>query len=70
MGFFIVRENAAPHPSPLPREREPICMLFKSKFDLISQAAVTMKNNSVSSLSLWERVRVRGFSPFTSVQAE
>ncbi len=36
-------------------------MLFKPEFDSVSQVGVTLKNSSVSPLSLRERVRVRGF---------
>jgi hypothetical protein len=56
-----VREIDAPHPSPLPRERGPIFVLFKSEFDSIVQVGVARKFTSVSPLSLGERVRVRGF---------
>jgi hypothetical protein len=50
-----------PHPSPLPREREPIGGFSSPEFDWIFQVGVIRKNISVSPLSLWERVRVRGF---------
>jgi hypothetical protein len=52
---------ATPHPSPLPREREPIGGFSSPEFDWIFQVGVVRENISVSPLSLWERVRVRGF---------
>jgi hypothetical protein len=48
-------------PSPLPREREPIGGFSSPEFDWIFQVGVVRENISVSPLSLWERVRVRGF---------
>jgi len=40
MGIFVVLQTEAPHPNPLPREREPICKLFKIVFDWIFQVDV------------------------------
>jgi len=34
--------------------------LFKPEFNSVAQVGATPENNSVSPLSLWERVRVRG----------
>ena len=55
------RTGFTPHPSPLPEDRELICGLFKSVFASVSQVGVTRTFNSVSSLSLRERARVRAF---------
>jgi hypothetical protein len=41
--------------------RESIVGCSKLEFGSIFQVGVARKNNSVSPLSLWERVRVRGF---------
>jgi hypothetical protein len=41
--------------------RELNFVLFKPEFDRIAQVDVPRKNNTVSSLSLWERAGVRGF---------
>ena len=46
------------------RERGPIFKLFEPEFDSQLQVGATRTNPSVSSLSLRERVRVRGFSLF------
>jgi len=51
----------APHPSPLPREREPIYVGFEIAYDSIYQAGVFLASTAVSPLSLRERARVRGF---------
>jgi hypothetical protein len=59
-GFGFVL-GFAPHPSPLPREREPIFGLFKSAFDSVFHVGGFLAITSVSPLSLRERVRVRGF---------
>ncbi len=70
MGFIVsgfeicgVLSIYPPHPSPLPQggegEREQIGGLSKAEFDRISQVGVSGTSNSVSPLSLWERVRVR-----------
>jgi len=45
----------------LPREREPIDELSNPQFGSVFQVGVPCPNNSVSPLSLRERVRVRGF---------
>jgi hypothetical protein len=66
-GFFlavrseicVVWETDSPHPSPLPREREPIACGSKPEFGSVSQVGVSTANTSVSPLSLWERARVR-----------
>jgi len=50
----------APHPSPLPLEREPICVGFESEYNAVFQAGAPRPNSTISSLSLWERARVRG----------
>ncbi|SDV11555.1 hypothetical protein SAMN05216558_3448 [Pseudomonas vancouverensis] len=42
------------------REREPTCMLFKPEFNALLHVGVFPRNTSISSLSLWERARVRG----------
>jgi len=60
-GWLGIFGGFAPHPSPLPREREPVCGPFKSAFDSVSQAGVPRSNTTVSPLSLRERARVRGF---------
>ncbi|KIP90643.1 hypothetical protein RU10_20900 [Pseudomonas fluorescens] len=59
--FFMTEHRAGftPHPSPLPEEREPICGLFRLEFDSVLHVGVPCTNTSVSSLYLWERVRVR-----------
>jgi ABC-type sulfate transport system permease component len=36
-------------------------MLSKPEFGSVSHVGVPFRNNAVSPLSLWERVRVRGF---------
>jgi hypothetical protein len=36
-------------------------MLFKPEFDSVSQVDIPRTIHSVSPLSLWKRVRVRGF---------
>ncbi|MGP6428370.1 hypothetical protein [Pseudomonas paraglycinae] len=41
-------------------ENEQMFMIFKLEFGSISQVGVTLQNNTVSPLSLRERVRVRG----------
>ncbi len=58
-GFFVRAEIAAPHPSPLPREREPICGAFRICIRHDGSGRRNSKDTSVSPLSLWERVRVR-----------
>jgi hypothetical protein len=53
-------------PSP-PRgegEREPIFVLFKPEFDSVFQVGATCTYSAVSSLYLWERVRVRAVGNF------
>ncbi|VVN33363.1 hypothetical protein PS655_04992 [Pseudomonas fluorescens] len=57
----------APHPSPLPRERAPIFVVFKLEFSSVFQVDVIRACHSVSPLSLWERARVRGFSLLTLI---
>ncbi|GLH17930.1 hypothetical protein BR1R3_06710 [Pseudomonas atacamensis] len=61
----MIREEAkivAPHPSPLPRERAPTCVIFKPEFGSVFQVGVYLESPSVSPLSLRERVRVRANS--------
>jgi hypothetical protein len=62
------RAGFTPHPSPLPKEREPICGLFRIRygakcglfrpeFDSVLQVGVPRINTSVGPLYLWDRVR-------------
>ncbi|SDS78042.1 hypothetical protein SAMN05216579_1609 [Pseudomonas granadensis] len=60
-GWLWICGGAAPHPSPLPREREPIFVLFRICVRLGIQAGVALASTTVSPLSLRERARVRGF---------
>jgi hypothetical protein len=60
-GWLWTRGEATPHPSPLPKEREPICVDFEIAFDSVSHVGVSMAFTTVSPLSLRERARVRGF---------
>ncbi len=55
------RGEFTPHPSPLPGEREPIGGVSELVFTSVLQVGITRSNNSVSSFSLGERARVRGF---------
>jgi len=49
----------APHPSPLPREREPISVDLELEFASVFQVTGPFASTPVSPLSLWERARVR-----------
>jgi hypothetical protein len=50
---------------PLPQgERELIFVLFKPEFDSVFQVGATCTFSAVSSLYLWERVRVRAVANF------
>jgi len=51
----------APHPSPLPEERVPICVGFELEYDSVFRVGISLSSTSVSPLSLRERARVRGF---------
>jgi hypothetical protein len=58
LGIFF---GFAPHPSPLPLERELICVGFEIVYDSVFQVGAALASTPVSPLSLRERVRVRGF---------
>jgi len=62
------RKDLSPHPNPLPREREPIHVASKCEFDSDFHVGAVLYNNSVSPLSLWERVRVRAIQPCTTLR--
>jgi hypothetical protein len=61
MHIYKHRVEFTPHPSPLPEEREPIGGFSELVFTSVLQVGITRSNNSVSSFSLRERARVRGF---------
>jgi hypothetical protein len=49
----------APHPSPLPKEREPILGCSEVAYDSVFHVYVSLTSTAISPLSLWERARVR-----------